>query len=36
LADPVFKLARKVEPIIEEKLPYLAYNVCAAGKKPES
>jgi ubiquinone/menaquinone biosynthesis C-methylase UbiE len=35
LADPVFKLARKVEPIIEEKLPYLAYNVCAAGKKPE-
>ena len=35
LADPVFNLARKVEPIIEEKLPYLAYNVCAAGKKPE-
>ena len=35
LADPVFNLARKVEPIIEEKLPYLAYNICAAGKKPE-
>ncbi|MCK9299241.1 MAG: methyltransferase domain-containing protein [Methanoculleus sp.] len=35
LADPVFNLARKVEPIIEEKLPYLAYNVCAAGKKPK-
>ena len=35
LADPVFNLARKVEPIVEEKLPYLAYNVCAAGKKPE-
>ena len=35
LADPVFSLARKVEPFIEENLPYLAYNVCAAGKKPE-
>ena len=35
LADPVFSLARKVEPFIEEKLPYLAYNVCAGGKKPE-
>ncbi len=35
LTDPVFALARRVEPIIEEKLPYLAYNVCAAGKKPE-
>jgi ubiquinone/menaquinone biosynthesis C-methylase UbiE len=36
LADPVFNLARKVEPFVEEKLPYLAYNVCAAGKKPEN
>ena len=35
LADPVFSLARKVEPFVEENLPYLAYNVCAAGKKPE-
>ncbi|MCT8337659.1 methyltransferase domain-containing protein [Methanoculleus sp. Afa-1] len=35
LADPVFNLARKVEPFVEEKLPYLAYNVCAGGKKPE-
>ncbi|MFY9195530.1 MAG: ubiquinone biosynthesis protein UbiE, partial [Methanoculleus sp.] len=35
LADPIFALAQKVEPIIEEKLPYLAYNVCAAGKKPK-
>ena len=35
LADPVFYLARKVEPFIEENLPYLAYNVCAGGKKPE-
>ena len=35
LADPVFNLARKVEPFVEEKLPYLAYNVCAAGKKPK-
>jgi len=36
LTDPIFTLARKVEPIIEERLPYLAYNVCAAGKKPGS
>lgn len=36
LADPVFNIARKVEPFVEDKLPYLAYNVCAAGKKPES
>ncbi|NLZ29283.1 MAG: methyltransferase domain-containing protein [Methanomicrobiales archaeon] len=35
LAEPIFALAQKVEPIIEERLPYLAYNVCAAGKKPE-
>ncbi|WP_292395963.1 class I SAM-dependent methyltransferase [Methanoculleus sp. UBA303] len=35
LADPVFNLARKVEPFVEENLPYLAYNVCAGGKKPE-
>lgn len=35
LADPIFSLARRVEPFIEENLPYLAYNVCAAGKKPE-
>nr|WP_282570282.1 methyltransferase domain-containing protein [Methanoculleus sp. 7T] len=35
LADPIFTLARKVEPFVEENLPYLAYNVCAAGKKPE-
>jgi ubiquinone/menaquinone biosynthesis C-methylase UbiE len=35
LADPLFNLARKVEPFVEENLPYLAYNVCASGKKPE-
>lgn len=35
LAEPVFSLAQKAEPFIEENLPYLAYNVCAAGKKPK-
>jgi ubiquinone/menaquinone biosynthesis C-methylase UbiE len=35
LSDPIFKLAKRVEPIIEKKLPYLAYNVCVSGTKPE-
>lgn len=35
LASPFFHLARKMEPFVEEKLPYLAYNLCAAGRKPE-
>jgi hypothetical protein len=36
LVEPIFTLARKVEPFIEKRLPYLAYNVCASGKKPEN
>jgi ubiquinone/menaquinone biosynthesis C-methylase UbiE len=36
LADPVFSIARKAEPFVEENLPYLAYNVCVSGKKPEA
>jgi ubiquinone/menaquinone biosynthesis C-methylase UbiE len=35
LADPIFQLARKVEPFIEEKVPGLAYNILAKGIKPE-
>jgi hypothetical protein len=35
LSDPFFKLAKKVEPLIETRLPYLAYNICANGVKPE-
>ena len=34
LARPVYQLARKVEPIVERRLPYLAYNIVACGKKP--
>ncbi len=34
LARPVFQLARKIEPIVEQRLPYLAYNICATGRKP--
>ncbi|MDD1729184.1 MAG: methyltransferase domain-containing protein [Methanospirillum sp.] len=35
LADPIFSLAKRVEPFIEEKIPYLAYNLIASGQKPE-
>ncbi len=34
LADPIFELAQKIEPFVEENIPYLAYNICAKGKKP--
>ena len=34
LAPPVYELARKVEPMVERRLPYLAYNVVASGRKP--
>ena len=33
LAQPVYQLARKVEPIVERRLPYLAYNVVASGEE---
>jgi ubiquinone/menaquinone biosynthesis C-methylase UbiE len=35
LADPIFRLARKVEPFVEEKVPRLAYNILAKAAKPE-
>lgn len=34
LSPPVYRLARKVEPIVERRLPYLAYNLVASGRKP--
>jgi ubiquinone/menaquinone biosynthesis C-methylase UbiE len=34
LATPLYDLAKKVEPFIEARMPYLAYNICAAGTKP--
>ncbi|HUU76251.1 MAG TPA: methyltransferase domain-containing protein [Methanoregulaceae archaeon] len=36
LIDPLFGIARKIEPFVERKLPYLAYNLVASGRKPES
>jgi ubiquinone/menaquinone biosynthesis C-methylase UbiE len=35
MADPLFMMAKKAEPFIEDNIPYLAYNLIAAGKKPE-
>ncbi len=34
LIDPLFSLARRVEPFVERRLPQLAYNICVYGKKP--
>lgn len=34
LIDPLFSLARRIEPFVEERLPQLAYNICVNGKKP--
>lgn len=34
LHDPLFAMARKVEPFVEERLPGLAYNICVSAKKP--
>lgn len=35
LIDPVYGIARRVEPFVEKHLPALAYNIFAAGTKPE-
>jgi len=35
LTDPLFALAKNVEPFVEKNAPYLAYNICASGIKPE-
>ena len=34
LANPIFSIAKRVEPFIEENMPYLAYNLIASGRKP--
>ncbi|OPY37690.1 MAG: hypothetical protein A4E35_01119 [Methanoregula sp. PtaU1.Bin051] len=34
LIDPLFTLARHIEPFVERRLPQLAYNICVNGKKP--
>jgi ubiquinone/menaquinone biosynthesis C-methylase UbiE len=35
LARPLFRLARKFEPFVENHIPYLAYNLVAFAQKPE-
>jgi ubiquinone/menaquinone biosynthesis C-methylase UbiE len=32
--DPIFHLAARMEPFVEKRIPQLAYNICASGKKP--
>lgn len=34
LIDPLFTLARRIEPFVERRLPQLTYNICVNGKKP--
>lgn len=34
LIDPLYGIARKIEPFVEENLPYLAYNLLASARKP--
>jgi ubiquinone/menaquinone biosynthesis C-methylase UbiE len=34
MIDPLFSLAQKMEPFVEERIPQLAYNICVDGKKP--
>ncbi|MDD1707296.1 MAG: class I SAM-dependent methyltransferase [Methanoregulaceae archaeon] len=33
LVEPLFGIARKIEPFVEEKVPHLAYNIIASGIK---
>lgn len=34
LARPIYEIAKKIEPFVERNIPYLAYNICASGRKP--
>jgi ubiquinone/menaquinone biosynthesis C-methylase UbiE len=35
MIDPLFHLARRVEPFVERRLPQLAYNICVDARKPQ-
>ncbi|MCU0632989.1 MAG: class I SAM-dependent methyltransferase [Methanolinea sp.] len=35
LVDPLYSLARRIEPFVEEKIPSLAYNLLVSGRKPD-
>ncbi|MDD1655962.1 MAG: methyltransferase domain-containing protein [Methanomicrobiales archaeon] len=34
LKKPIFEIARKMEPFVEQRMPSLAYNILVTGKKP--
>lgn len=34
MVKPFFRIARRMEPFVEERVPRLAYNVCASGIRP--
>ena len=34
MIDPVFSLARRIEPFVEKRVPQLAFNICVSAKKP--
>ncbi|MDD1700410.1 MAG: class I SAM-dependent methyltransferase [Methanoregula sp.] len=34
MIDPIFHIAQKIEPFVENRVPQLAYNICVSGKKP--
>ena len=34
LKKPIFEIARKMEPFVEQRMPSLAYNILATGRKP--
>lgn len=36
LSPSLYSIAKKFEPIIESKIPYLAFNMCASGIKPKN
>jgi len=35
MMDPIFHLARKMEPFVEKRIPQLAYNIFVSAKKPD-
>jgi len=35
MGDPLFRIARRMEPFIERRIPQLAYNICVDARKPE-
>jgi len=35
IPGPLFRIARKMEPFVERRIPQLAYNICVTAKKPE-